>query len=218
MPEQDDAQMVEELLGEVNRLQGKNDQLSRDVSAGQYVGSKDSNFLSVQLEAAELLIKLERFYRGDHLGPDPRNPNNVIWLKQKNKDLIPLNPYGVSLLMEIVTKYIDKNTILSYYQEQRIYEILGDVGDEITLVIYCNYERMGMDTYSKKTKFRLIVTTTLHLIESAYRRAIEGKAMEELNRSKVVTQSDVIGRDRQMATPLRKNKFSLLNPKTWGAQ
>ena len=91
-------------------------------------------------------------------------------------------------MMEIITKYIDKNTILSFYNQDRIYEVMGDIGDDLILFILCNYKKIGMDTNFKKTKFRLIVTTTTHIIESAYRRALFGRTMEEINQAKVVGQ------------------------------
>lgn len=186
---------VDELVSEVNELKAKNRELHQFAQNKMYQESKDSNLISEQLNAEELLQKLERFYRGDYLGSDDKG--NVFWKQQTNEDLIPLNEFGVSTLMEIVTKYIDKNTTLSNYPEERIYEILADLGEEINLAMFCNYEKMGMDTPFKKTKYRLIITTTLHIIESTYRRSIGGKTAEGINQSKIVTQSDVVSRPQQ---------------------
>ena len=147
---------------------------------------KKDNFLHHQLSTDEMIEKLEHFYRGDYTGPDANG--DIVWKTQENKDLITLNEFGVTSLMEIITKYIDKNTILSYYSETRIYEIMADIGDEMVLFIVCNYEKMGMDTYFKKTKFRLLIITTCHIIESTYRRALNGRTMEEINQSKVIGQ------------------------------
>jgi hypothetical protein len=180
-------QAINQLLNLGQQKDVRIESLSRDLAASQYV-HKDQNLIAFQLETPELLQKLERFYRGDYITTD--EDGNIIWKKQKNKDLVPFNDYGVNLLMEIVTKYIDKNTVLSSYKEERIYEILGDLGDEITLSIYCNYEKMGMDTPFKKTKFRLLVVTTLHTIESAYRRALEGQTSKDVNQSRLVHQYD----------------------------
>ncbi len=120
--------------------------------------------------------------------------------------------------MEIVTKYLDKNTVLSNYKEERIYEILADIGEEMTLVVFCNYEKMGMDTAYKKSKFRIIVVTTLHIIESTYRRALGGKTSEDLNQSRIVTQSDSIGHQAIHNPTHHKRSFlGLFNPKRYGA-
>lgn len=211
--QQDMDPEVSGLISEIEKLQSQNQGLARDLSTANYPMSKDSNLIAFQLETGELLKNLERFYAGDYL---EETSGGIKWKKQTKKDLIPLNKYGVNLLMEIVSKYIDKNTKLSSYEEMRVYEILGDLGDEMILVFTCNYEKMGMDTYFKKTKFRLLITTTLHLIESAYRQALKGKLLEEMNQSRIVTQSDTLGRG-SMGTPARKARFGFLNPRNFGA-
>ncbi len=164
---------------------------------------QDANFLHHQISTQELLEKLEHFYRGDF--QTENELGEVIWKKQEDTDLITFNEYGVTSLMEILAKYIDKNTMLSNYTEQRIYEILTYLGNDLILFILCNYEKIGMDTHFKKTKFRLIITTTLHTIESCYRRSIGGKTMEELNQSKVVGQ---FGNQEAPMLPAQRN----LNP------
>jgi hypothetical protein len=145
-------------------------------------GKKDANFLHLQISTQEMLERLEHFYKGDIL--QTKN-GNISWTEQKNKDLVTFNEYGVTSLMEIITKYIDRNTILSNYSEERIYEIMADLGDDLTLFILCNYVKLGMDTYFKKTKFRIVISSTLHIIESTYRRALRGKTIEELNQSRI---------------------------------
>ncbi len=147
---------------------------------------KDENFLHHQIETSEMIDKLEHFYKGDTQSFD--DEGNIIWKEQINKDLVTFNEFGVSSFMEIITKYIDRNTILSDYTEKRIYEIMADLGDEIILFMLCNLTRIGMDTQFKQSKFRLVIITTTHIIESTYRRAIGGKTLIELNQSKVVGQ------------------------------
>ena len=129
-----------------------------------------------------------------------------------DEELVLFNDYGVNSIMSIIGNYIDKNTILSNYDEMRINEIMADLGDELANFIYCNYEKMGMDSNFKKTRFQLTVLTILHAIESTYRRALRGKTMEDLNSSRIFTQSDNLGRS---PTAPQKKKFSPFHPSTW---
>ena len=188
----------------------KNQSLSSGM-AGAF--QKDGNFLQFQTETQELLDKLEHYYKGEYIHTDKEG--NQSWKQSKDPDARMFNEHGVNLMMETVSKYIDKHTSLSRYKEQRINEILYDLGNDLVLVIFCNYEKMGMDNYFKKTKFRLIITTTSHIIESAYRKAIDGKFLEEINQSKIVTQSDNIGRSPGIPMP-QKKKASFFNPSSWG--
>ena len=75
---------------------------------------------------------------------------------------------------------------------------------------------MGMDTYFKKTKFRVIIITTLHIIESTYRRAIRGRTSEDINQSRIVTQTEGLG-NRPIAIQQKKSVMGkLFNPGSWG--
>jgi hypothetical protein len=171
---------INNLITRANNAESRNAQLSKAMNSISNE-KKEGNFLHLQISTQEMLDKLEHFYRGDVYKDEK-------WKAQTNKKLITFNEYGVTSLMEVVTKYIDRNTILSSYPEERIYEILGDLGDELVLFLLCNYVQLGMDTYFKKTKFRIIIVTTLNIIESTYRRALRGKTIEEVNQSRVIGQ------------------------------
>ncbi len=211
MEDIDTEKYIEALEDENRNVKGKNTQQAVDMSALALAGNKNENLIQYQIETVELLEKLEHFYKGEYIGT--LKNGDMGWIRPKNKDQIPLNTFGVSAMMEIISKYVDKNTTLSYYSEMRIYEILADLGDELIIYILSNYEKMGMDNNFKKTKFRLLIVTTLHLIESTYRKAISGKTIEEINQSRIITQSDLVGRSLPQ-TPTRKG-FNLLNPRTW---
>lgn len=208
MPDEKDV-FIEALQDELKKSDNSTSQLNTALGSATYQ-ARDGNFLQYQLESAELLDKLENFYRGKHIGYNEEE--ELVWLEPEDDESKTLNEHGVNLMMETITKYIDKNTVLSYYSEERIYEVLADIGDELTLVLFCNYEDMGMDTYFKKTKFRILVLTTLHMIESSYRRAIAGRTMTETNQSKIVTQSDHIG---MPLTQAKKKGFNIFNPLSW---
>lgn len=180
-----DSGQVNDLIDRVNSAESRNAKMSQAIQT-MSAEKKDGNFLHYQLSTDELLDRLEHFYRSDFQGYD--DDGDLVWKKQTNTDLVTFNDFGVSAIMEIVSKYVDKNTILSDYSEERIYQILSDIGDELIMFILCNYEKMGMDTHFKKTKFRLIITTTTHIIESTYRRAKSGNTLKEINQSRVVGQ------------------------------
>jgi len=203
---------IDELSQENKALRGKLSQVETSMSA---LGSatKNENLITYQIENAELLDKLEHFYKGEYIGTLANGDTG--WVKPKDAGQIPLNEFGVSAMMEIVSKYIDKNTTLSYYSEMRIYEVLADLGDELNLYVLCNYEKMGMSDKYRKTKFRLLIVTSLHMIESTYRKAIGGETMRKINESTIITQSDFVGQ-RPFPQMQQKKKFSLFNPRSWG--
>ncbi len=204
---------LQALEDDARDLREKNIELKTALSSNTaYQSQTDTNLIEFQLDTKEMLEKIEHFLKGDIAIIDQEG--NEYWTKQPNEDLILFNEYGVNSIMLIIGNYIDKNTMLSYYTEDRINEIMGDLGDELANFLFCNYEIMGMNTEFKKTRFPLTVLTILHSVESAYRRAIRGSTMENLNTSKIFTQSDIIGGGR-MQQQIKK-KFHLLRHSTWG--
>lgn len=220
---------LQKLQAEADDLRNKNQQLNTALSSSSYQGQEDANLIQYQVDTGEMLGKIEHFLRGEYIAIDKEG--NEYWAKpmktikvmnKKTKkittkevidhNLILFNDYGVNSIMSIIGNYLDKNTVLSFYDEMRINEILADLGDELANFIYCNYEKMGVDTEFKKTRFQLIVINILHVTESAYRRAIRGKTMEDLNSSRIFTQMDSIGTRTPMPTT---KKFNLFKPSSW---
>lgn len=205
-----DEFILPDIQAELMKLRGENAELRTSIASSSYGNSYDrNNLIEQQIETGQMLDKLEHFLRGERIEIDAQG--NEYWAKQKNKNLILFNDYGVNAIMSIIGNYIDKNTILSFYDEMRIFEILADLGDELNRFILCNYEIIGMDTDLKKTRYQLVVVTILHSIESSYRRAIRGKTLEDVNSSRIVTQTDPL-RPQTPQQPVKRGFFSWLKP------
>ncbi len=226
---------MEEVSDFLSKLQAENVELrernaqvnTANMSQSAYQGQEDANLIQYQVDTGEMLGKIEHFLRGEYISQDLEG--NEYWAKPMktievedegeiklvevlDNDLILLNEYGVNSILTIIGSYIDKNTILSNYDDMRINEILADLGDELANFVFCNYEKMGMDTEFKKTRFQLLVITILHSIESTYRRSLRGKTSEDINTSRIFTQSDSMGNRPGQTT---KKAFSPFKPSTW---
>ena len=130
----------------------------------------------------------------------------------------PLNEYGVAEFMRIISMYVTKETFLSYYDEDRILEIMGDLGDAMNNFLYCNYEKMGMDSKFKESKYTVMILNILHTVESCYRRAIGGAEQYNLRSRAIVTQSQGSGGSNIGAMNMARagsKKWNPLKPSTW---
>lgn len=211
MVDDEALQYLEDLETQNKELRSKNTEYQANISNTSFNPS-EGNLAQWQIESDDILDKIEHFLKGDVVKVDEQG--NVYYEEQIDEDLIILNKYGVNSIMQILGNYINKNIILSYYDEERIYEILGDLGDELALFLYCNYEKMGMTTEFKKSRYILLVLNLLHIIESAYRRALHGNAMEQINTNTNIIQNERIGVGGGLM-PMPKKKFNLLRMNTW---
>lgn len=216
--------ILERLQTESQDLRDKNTQLNTALSTSSYQGQEDPNLIQFQIDTGEMLEKLEHTLKGERKVVDAEG--NEFWTKPTkmiqgedgelievvDEESILLNDHGVNVIMSIIGTYIDKNTVLSFYDEMRINEILADIGDKVADFIHNTYEVIGMDTQFKKTRYEITVLTIIHSIENAYRRALRGKTMEDLNSSRIFTQLDNMGSKPGVQA---KNKFNLFKPGTW---
>ncbi len=129
---------------------------------------------------------------------------------------INLNDYGISEIMNMLSMYINKETFLSFYKEERINEIMADIGDELNKFLLINGKLMGLDTEFKKTKYPLMVVTIIHAIESGYRRALLGNENRGTREGIIITQHQPqMGNVMPMQVP--KKRWSPFDKSTWGA-
>ena len=171
--------------------------------------NKDNDGINVfEQDSKRILEKIKKIKLQD---------SGYEYIEVLDEDKKPLNEYGVAELMRIISMYVTKETFLSYYDQDRINEIMGDLGDALNKFMYCNYEKMGMDTKFKESKYIMICINILHTIESCYRRALGGNEQENLRTRAIVTQNQGSGGSFggfPRSSP-KKNRWSPFKPSTW---
>lgn len=205
------SQYISDLEQQLQAQQGQINNLSSNNSS-MFNANSNPNLIVYQLELDNILERIEHLLRGDVIEQDQEG--NVIYVEPKDQSLIVLNDYGVKLIMNIISTYLNRNTILSNYSEERINKILYNLSIELIDVIYVNYEKMGMDTIEKKSRFPSLVVSIVHAIESSYMRALSGKERESLRSARMVTQNEPLGNGMQRPYSSGK-RFKMFKPSTW---
>ena len=203
---------LEQLEKEARQKDNKINELSGYATNTMFNQAQESNLIMWQLELDNILERIEHLLRGDIIQEDDKG--NLLYKTPKDKSLIILNNYGVHLIMNVVTFYLNRNTILSNYDDARINNILFDLGNELSDVVYINYEKMGMDCMEKKSRHEILILNILHTIESAYNRSLGGGERESLRSARIVTQS-ISPPGSSYSLPRKKHMGGFLNPKNW---
>jgi len=196
---------IDTLEKEIYDLRGKSQQ-DTGLGSSVYQQGQDNNLIVFQLELDNILERIEHLLKGEKLETD--NDGNVSYITPENKDLIVFNEYGVQLIMNVVSFYLNRNTILSNHKEERIFEILYDLGIELSDLIYTSYEKMGLDNDYKRARYPMLVMNILHTVENSYNRALSGGERESLRSARVVTQNQPLNTmQSQMGQPQNKKKW-----------
>lgn len=206
---------IEALEGRQKDLNSRNIELADTLSASSFGNTDDKTLIHYQLEADNLKMLVQRQLRGDT--PKMDEAGNVIYIKQTNRDLIPLNELGVAQVMITLSMYIDKNTFLSNLDLPRMYELLFSLGSNLNDFFYINLSAIGLDTPEKQSKYPLIIKSILDVCEFSLRRAIDGQEAKNMNTRNIsVNQGNNNGGNQnQMMSPQKIQKFNLFSPSSW---
>lgn len=202
----------EKLIGAYEEeLQNKNREVSKSSQAtSMFAQQGETNLIEYQLELDNILERVENLLRGKILKVD--GEGQFFYEDPTDESLKPFNEFGVQFIMNFISFYLNRNTILSNYDQPRINKIMYDLGYELGDQVHLNSRKMGLDTPQKKQRYPLIVLQIVHMIESVYQRALNGEERESLRTARTVMQSDPLG--NPIGVGMTKKKKSL-NPKTW---
>lgn len=191
-------------------------------------GEPTDNLIKWQLDLKEDMDRLYHLLRGDRIDYDEEG--NIAYLTQENVELIPFSDFGVQLLMQVMSFYLNRNTILSNYNEATINWKVYDFGIEISDLIFNKYEVMMTTTKSEDPKvirdhlkekiklYPMIVRELVDTVHSAYLRSLHGGERESLRTARTVTQNEPLGShlNYQQSIQPTHRKTKVWNPATWG--
>tara|TARA_R110002033_G_scaffold33711_1_gene71135 strand:+ start:106 stop:807 length:702 start_codon:yes stop_codon:yes gene_type:complete len=190
-------------------------------------GEEHDNLIKFQLDLKEDMDRLYHLLKGDRIGYDDNG--DIVYLPQEDPDLIPFSDFGVQLIMNVMSFYLNRNTLLSNYDEKTINWKVYDVGIELSDLIFNKYEVMMNTSPSKdpveikehlREKIKLypmIIRELVDTIHSAYLRSLHGGERESLRTARTVTQNEPLGNmmnTNRSPQPIQR-KTRLWNPSTW---
>lgn len=119
--------------------------------------SKDTAIAELQLNLDKELDKYYHLLSSHYIGNTGKGTD---WLPPKDDRLKILSEYGVQRLMNILSFYLNINTLLSNLTEEQINEKMLQFGEDLTDLIYNQYELIFSfptpeelyDKYSKQLK------------------------------------------------------------------
>jgi len=206
---------IEQIESELKDERERSRQLSNahNSQMSLFTAQQDDNLIRWQLDLKEDLDRIYHLLKGHKLDYDEEG--NLVYVEPKDDNLKPFNEFGVQLLMNIMSFYLNRNTILSNYDEHTINWKVLDFGNELADLIFNRYEEMGMDNNEKIKMYPMIVKELIDTVHSAYLRAYHGGERESLRTARTVTQSEPINRYNESHINQQMQKTKWYNPTTW---
>jgi hypothetical protein len=137
------SSVMEEYENQLQTERNRNMQLTNN-QMSMFNSEEQDNLIRYQLDLKEELDKIYHLLKGDIIKEDDKG--NIKYESPEDDNLKPFNEFGVQLIMNIMSFYLNRNTLLSNYDEETIKWKILDFGNEISDLILCRYTDMMMTT------------------------------------------------------------------------
>jgi hypothetical protein len=104
------------------------------------LGEQERSMIKDQLDLSEELERIEHLLKGDILKRDSRG--QLIWEAPEDSEMIILSEHGIHLIMNSISFYINKNTLLSNYDETTINAKMEDFASDLNDTVFMEYEKV----------------------------------------------------------------------------
>lgn len=101
-------------------------------------GGRDQNVIELQLDVEKLLDKIYHLLSGHEIKVN--QDNSEYWAEPSDDRLKTFSVYGVKQIMNLLSMYVNINTLMSYYDEKTIKWKVRDFGIELSDLFANRYE------------------------------------------------------------------------------
>lgn len=103
--------------------------------------SKDQNVIEMQLEVEKTLDKIYHLLSGHEIKINPET-NSEYWVEPEDDRLKTFSTYGVKQIINLLSMYLNINTLMGYYDEETIKWKVRDFGIELSDLFLNRYEAL----------------------------------------------------------------------------
>ena len=120
---------------QLNEASARLNQQQQDV----YFEEKNQGVVSEQLDVDSILEMIHNLLKGYVL---KKTDKGMDWVEPKNNDMRILTDYGVNYVLGAVQWYVNKNTLLSNYDDTQINTKMEDFATTLADDIFMEYDKM----------------------------------------------------------------------------
>ena len=127
-------------------------QIQQSALAGQYsdtsskqmqqqfiLEEKEKGMIHEQLDLTDEVERIEHLLRG-HVQKVVNGEKQ--WIEPTNPEMVILTEYGITLILNTISWYINKNTLLSNFDEKTIMRKMRDFSSALNKTIFMEYEKI----------------------------------------------------------------------------
>jgi len=136
----EDEMMQQEMLQREAELRASEER-TRNIQSDAMMQTQDKSMIQEQLDLGEELERIDYLLRGYTIDKD-QETGDTIWIKPVDEEMVILSDYGVHLVRNTIAWYLNKNTLLSNYDEATIRTKMEDFASDLNDTIFMEYEKV----------------------------------------------------------------------------
>ena len=105
------------------------------------MGQQEKSMIAEQLDLGDELDRIDYLLRGYTIEHDTETGASK-WVAPSTNDMILLSDYGVHLIRNTIAWYMNKNTLLSNYDDVTILHKMEDFSEALNDTIFMEYEKV----------------------------------------------------------------------------
>ncbi len=145
-------QYTMELQQAYNEEKHRSNELGK-AATSMFSSEDDSNLIEFQLEMESILERMDHMLRGHLIKFDEQG--NQVWQEPDDKKHVKFTEHGVQEILGTLHTYLNRNTILSNYDENTIKLKVYDIGYNLTDYIFMTYEDIFASRSFEDIKYSL---------------------------------------------------------------
>lgn len=142
-----------------------------------FMAQEDKGMIKEQLDLTEEITRIDYLIKGYSL--EPNLGGALAWVKPANKEMIIFSDYGIHLIRNTIGWYLNKNLLLSNFDEATIRKKMWDFTNDLIDTIFMECEKVFLqptvqdciDTLKKRIKKSTEI--------SCYAREVAGISYDE---------------------------------------
>jgi hypothetical protein len=166
---------------------------------------KKPNIIEWELDFKDDLSEISHYLKSDV--EKINNDGGTSWKPNPASSEIILNDVGVNSILREIKMWLNKNKILSWYTAEDAKLRSYNFAFFLRRLIYDNYESYGLDTEYKMSHYPMIVLSVTDVVDSAFRRAINGRTHSDLSKGHLVHQTESLSPGGNNLPAPRKKSF-----------
>lgn len=136
-----DDEQVNAVSQEIAKQQIQTDMARLGQAQTDMNAQQEKGIVSEQLDLSDVLENIYNLLKGHTLQKN-NETNELIWVAPESNDMIILSEHGVNYVMGAVQWYLNKNTLLSNYDEKKIDEKMEDLSTTMVDDVFMEYDKM----------------------------------------------------------------------------